>query len=71
MGVEVPSKALFMKGDDSFVFLEDAPGTYERKLVKVGIEKDNKVPIYEGVNPGQKVVTEGALLLQSLVEPSS
>jgi len=71
MGVEVPSKALFMKGDDSFVFLEDSPGTYERKQVKVGIEKDNKVPIYEGVNPGQKVVTEGALLLQSLVEPSS
>jgi cobalt-zinc-cadmium efflux system membrane fusion protein len=71
MGVEVPSKALFMKGDDSFVFLEDAPGTYERKLVKVGIEKDNKVPIYTGISAGQKVVTEGALLLQSLVEPSS
>jgi cobalt-zinc-cadmium efflux system membrane fusion protein len=71
MGVEVPSKALFMKGDDSFVFLEDAPGTYERKQVKVGVEQDNKVPIFQGVNPGQKVVIEGALLLQSLVEPSS
>jgi membrane fusion protein, heavy metal efflux system len=71
MGVEVPSKALFMKGDDSFVFIEDAPGTYERKQVKVGTEKDNKVPIYEGISPGQKVVTEGALLLQALVEPSS
>jgi cobalt-zinc-cadmium efflux system membrane fusion protein len=71
MGVEVPSKALFMKGDDSFVFLEDSPGTFERRQVKVGIEKDGKVPIYEGINPGQKVVTEGALLLQALVEPSS
>jgi cobalt-zinc-cadmium efflux system membrane fusion protein len=71
LGVEVPSKALFMKGDDSFVFLEDSPGTFERKQVKVGIEKDNKVPIYEGISPGQKVVTEGALLLQALVEPSS
>jgi membrane fusion protein, heavy metal efflux system len=71
MGVEVPSKALFMKGDDSFVFVEDAPGTYERKQVKVGIEKDNKVPIFDGVSAGQKVVIEGALLLQSLVEPSS
>jgi cobalt-zinc-cadmium efflux system membrane fusion protein len=71
MGVEVSSKALFMKGDDSFVFLEDAPGTYERKQVKVGIEKDNKVPIFEGISPGQKVVIEGALLLQALVEPSS
>jgi membrane fusion protein, heavy metal efflux system len=71
LGVEVSSKALFMKGDDSFVFLEDAPGVYERKQVKVGIEQDNKVPIYQGINPGQKVVIEGALLLQALVEPSS
>jgi hypothetical protein len=60
-----------MKGDDSFVFLEDSPGTFERKQVKVGVEQDNKVPIYEGISPGQKVVTEGALLLQALVEPSS
>jgi cobalt-zinc-cadmium efflux system membrane fusion protein len=71
MGVEVSSKALFMKGDDSFVFVEDAPGIYERKQVKVGTEKDNKVPIYEGLSAGQKVVIEGALLLQALVEPSS
>jgi cobalt-zinc-cadmium efflux system membrane fusion protein len=71
MGVEIPAKALFMKGDDSFVFLEDAPGTYERKQVKVGVEKDSKVPVFEGVTAGQKVVIEGALLLQSIVEPSS
>lgn len=71
LGLEVSSQALFMKGDDSFVFIEDSPGTFERKQVKVGIEQDNKVPIYEGINPGQKVVVEGALLLQSLVEPSS
>jgi cobalt-zinc-cadmium efflux system membrane fusion protein len=71
LGVEISSKALFMKGDDSFVFVEDSPGTFERKQVKVGIEKDSKVPIYEGISPGQKVVTEGALLLQALVEPSS
>jgi membrane fusion protein, heavy metal efflux system len=71
MGVEVSSKALFMKGDDSFVFIEDAPGTFERKQVKVGVEKDSKVPVYNGITPGQKVVTEGALLLQALVEPSS
>jgi hypothetical protein len=27
------------------------------------------VTVYEGVKAGQKVVTEGALLLQSVVEP--
>jgi cobalt-zinc-cadmium efflux system membrane fusion protein len=70
-GVEVSSKALFMKGGDSYLFIEDSPGHFQRKLVKVGIEKDSKVPVLEGVNPGQKVVTEGALLLQALVEPAS
>jgi len=71
MGVEVSSKALFMKGDDSYLFVEAAPGTFRRKLVKVGLEQDNKVPVLEGVSAGEKVVTEGALLLQALVEPAS
>jgi cobalt-zinc-cadmium efflux system membrane fusion protein len=71
LGVEISSKALFMKGDDSYIFIEESPGAFERKQVRVGVEKDSKVPIYEGINPGQKVVTEGALLLQALVEPSS
>jgi hypothetical protein len=39
--------------------------------VKVGVEKDNKVPVLEGVTAGQKVVTEGALLLQAVLEPPS
>jgi cobalt-zinc-cadmium efflux system membrane fusion protein len=70
LGVEIPSKALFMKGDDSYIFVQSSPGVFERKLVKVGTEKDNKVPIFEGVTPGQNVVTQGALLLQALVDPS-
>ena len=60
-----------MKGEDSYLFIEEAPGTFERKQVKVGLEQDGKVPVYEGISPGQKVVNEGALLLQALVNPSS
>ena len=71
LGVEVSAKALFMKGDTAFVFLETAPGTFQRQAVKAGMEMDGKIPIYDGVRPGQNVVTEGALLLQSLVEPAS
>jgi cobalt-zinc-cadmium efflux system membrane fusion protein len=71
LGVEVSSKALFMKGDDSFVFIEESPGNFQRKHVVVGVEKDNKVPVLEGLDAGQKVVTEGALLLQAVLEPAS
>jgi len=70
-GVEISSKALFMKGDDSFLFIEQSPGEFKRQQVKVGSERDSKVPIFEGVTPGQKVVTEGALLLQAIVDPAS
>lgn len=69
-GVNVPAKALFMKGDDSYLFIEETPGAFRRVKVMVGIEKDDIVPIFQGVTAGQKVVTEGALLLQSLIEPA-
>jgi cobalt-zinc-cadmium efflux system membrane fusion protein len=68
-GVDVPATALFMKKDDSFLFVEESPGQYRRQKVKVGVEQDNKVTVYEGLKAGQKVVTEGALLLQAVVEP--
>jgi cobalt-zinc-cadmium efflux system membrane fusion protein len=67
-GVEVPSKAIFLKGEQAFLFIERSPGQYQRQRVRLGIEQDGKVPVLEGVSAGQKVVTEGALLLQALLE---
>jgi len=69
--VEVPARALFLRDNSYYLFVERAPGQYEREKVRVGVEKDGKVPLFESVKAGQKVVTEGALLLQALVEPSS
>jgi cobalt-zinc-cadmium efflux system membrane fusion protein len=71
LGVETSSKAIFTKGNDSFLFVETAPGTFHRRQVKLGTEKDSRIPIYEGVRPDEKVVTEGALLLQAVVEPAA
>jgi cobalt-zinc-cadmium efflux system membrane fusion protein len=67
-GVEIPSKAIFLKGEQAFLFIERVSGQYQRQRVKLGIEQDGKVPVLEGVSAGQKVVTEGALLLQALIE---
>src|SRR5258708_15561639 len=69
-GVEISGKAIFMKDNEYYLFIENSPGEYRRQRVKIGTEKDGKVPIMEGVAPGQKVVTEGCLLLQALVEPA-
>jgi membrane fusion protein, heavy metal efflux system len=69
-GVQVSARALFLRDNDYYVFVEQAVGTYQRTKVKVGVEKDGKVPVLNGVTAGQRVVTDGALLLQSLVEPA-
>jgi cobalt-zinc-cadmium efflux system membrane fusion protein len=67
-GVDIPEKAVFMKDNQYYLFIERAPGQYERQLVKLGVEQDGKIQVVEGVKAGQKVVTEGCLLLQALVE---
>ena len=66
--VEIPAKAFFLRGEDYFVFLETAPGKFERRKVRVGTERDGKVPVLEGLSAGQRVVSETLLpLLQQQV----
>ena len=66
-GVELPSKALFLEGEQRFVFVEEAPGRFRRQPVTVGPERGGRSAVLEGVKPGQRVVTEGNLLLEQLV----
>ena len=70
-GVEISSKAIFIVDNQNYLFVEVAPGQFERRKVSVGVEKDGRVPVTDGVAIGQKVVTEGALLLQSIVDPAN
>jgi membrane fusion protein, heavy metal efflux system len=66
--VEIPSKAIFMRNNQYYLFVERAPGEYHRQVVKLGIEQDGKVQVFDGVTAGEKVVTEGSLLLQALID---
>ena len=69
-GVEIPASAIFTMDNQNYLFMETAANHFKRQLVKIGTEADDKVPVFEGVTAGQKVVTEGALLLQSIVNPA-
>lgn len=64
----VPSKAVFLRGEKHYVFVETAPGQFMRREVKSGSEDDGHIPIFAGVDPGEKVVTDGCLLLQQLLK---
>ncbi len=66
--VEIPARSVFMRDNKYYVFVEQSPGQYVRQPVTVGAEQDGKVPIFDGVSAGQRVVTYGCLLLESLVE---
>ena len=70
-GVEIPARAVFLKNHDAYLFVEGSAGHYLRKRVTLGTEKDGRIPVLEGVAAGQKVVTDGALLLQAVLEPAS
>ena len=68
--VEVSSKAVFLKDNKHFVFVEKEPGKYERKSVEVGTESDGRVCVTNGLFAGERVVTQGCLLLQAVTEGS-
>jgi cobalt-zinc-cadmium efflux system membrane fusion protein len=70
-GVEVASKAIFTIDQKSYLFVELSPGRFERRQVEIGTEKDGRVPVLSGVSAGQRVVAEGGLLLQAVLEPDS
>jgi len=67
-GVNVPTKALFLKGEQHCVFVETAPGQFTRRSVKPGVESDSRTAITDGISPGERVVGEGCLLLESILE---
>ena len=66
--VEIPAKAVFLKDNQHFIFIEKAPGNYERQSVEIGTEHEGRVRITGGLVAGQRVVTDGSLLLQTMVE---
>ncbi len=63
----VPTAAAVSDGPRAYVFVEEGPGRFRRQSVRTGAERDGRVEIQEGLAPGSKVVTEGGLLLQSLL----
>jgi cobalt-zinc-cadmium efflux system membrane fusion protein len=66
--LQVPSKAVFLRGDQHYVFVEKAAGQYQLQPVQLGREREGKFSVLGGLKSGQRLVTEGCLLLQSLLD---
>jgi RND family efflux transporter MFP subunit len=61
----VPPGALLQHERRSFVFIEQADGSFRRRDVETGVETADWIEIQSGLSPGELVVVEGAFFLKS------
>ncbi len=65
----VPTKSVFFLNEKYYLFIDEGNGSYQRREVKTGDVRNNYVEILSGLNAGEKVVTEGGLMLQQVMQP--
>jgi len=61
----VPMDAVIREGDLAAVWVEQAPMSFQRRMVKVGMEQDGQVEVREGLAAGESAVTKGAIFLDN------
>jgi cobalt-zinc-cadmium efflux system membrane fusion protein len=61
----VPNTALVTQGLYSFVFVEKSPGALQRRQVTLQTQGSQYSYVSEGLQAGERIVTSGALLLNS------
>jgi cobalt-zinc-cadmium efflux system membrane fusion protein len=66
--VQVSSKAVFSRGGASYVFVQDGAGSFTRRAVTTGREQGGMVVVVSGLKLDERVVVQGALLLQQVLQ---
>lgn len=61
----IRNSALLTVGLYSFIFVEKAPGIFEKRQVTLGLQGRSESYVKQGLAGGERVVTVGALLLNS------
>jgi multidrug efflux pump subunit AcrA (membrane-fusion protein) len=69
--VRVPDAAVVTQGTRSVVFVATAPGRLEPRPVQLGRRRDGETEIREGLEPGARYVSRGALLLLNQIDLST
>lgn len=61
----IPNSTLFTQGVENFVFVELSPGVLQRRKVELALQSHEYSYVKQGLQAGDRVVTSGALLLNS------
>jgi membrane fusion protein, heavy metal efflux system len=62
----IPATAIVQEYGHNVVFLERAPGQFQRRDVQLGPRAGDLVVVRDGLKPGDRVIAEGAMLLKDL-----
>jgi membrane fusion protein, heavy metal efflux system len=60
----VPATAVVESGGRACVFVARGPGEFEKVTVETGEDRDGSVSVLVGVRPGDRIVLDGAMLLE-------
>ena len=63
--VAVPNSALVSIGLHHYAFVEESPGVLKRRELELGVVGDQHAFVRAGIEPGERVVTRGAVLLNA------
>jgi cobalt-zinc-cadmium efflux system membrane fusion protein len=63
--LSVPETAVLAANGELFVFVEMAPGTYRKHLIKTGVKGGGRVEVLEGLDADEPVVVQGGFTLKS------
>lgn len=63
--IRIPNSALITEGLYSYVFVETSPGHLKKRRVTLDLQERDYATVKSGLSVGEKVVTTGAILLNS------
>jgi cobalt-zinc-cadmium efflux system membrane fusion protein len=66
-GLYVPARAVYLRGEQYYVFVDAGQGRFVRRPVKLGPGTNGHQVVMEGLKPGDKVVVDGTLLLEKIL----
>jgi membrane fusion protein, heavy metal efflux system len=61
----VPVEAVIRDGEQAIVWVAREPMLFQRRKVKVGLERDGRVQVLEGIDAGERVVGRGAVFVDN------
>ena len=67
--IAIPNSAVLIRhGKERVVYVEKADGSFEGRVVRTGAFRDGQVVILDGLKAGERIVTKGALLIDTQAE---